>query len=356
MIFFWILTVLVTTACTSSVQGDKGEKDGKSGPTIGYAVWPEETAGDELARWYSVFAEQGAELFIEVLEEQIVSRDPLIARMFREARAHGVPARPYIILPYESGLYPNEATFDRFFADVKAFIEWAETEDVPVEWISVDMEPSVQMVLALEAYLSESKLIHAYLLLLSHRNARAFGQSLSRYQTLVDYCHAHGFKVQVVTLPFVLDDDADEDSGLQDAFDLPVSGVTWDEAAFMVYRTMYRDHASFSFTSDLVFRYAVKARQRYGERASIFVGLVLWPGWLGGDSGYQSPHELAEDIQAVLAAGLKRIYVFYLTGVLAKEDPLAWLTVDVADHPVPPQDPFTSLLVDVAMPILDLLF
>jgi len=333
---------------------DVGDDDTVT-PTYGYALWPDETGPDVLAEWYPFFAEMKSELYVEVLEEWIFSRDPGVARIFREAHAAGVHVRPYIILPTEDGVYPNEANFEQFFDDVKAFIAWVEEENLPVEWIGVDMETPVQMVLELESYIREFKFLEAFLVLLDHRNPEMFEQSVANYQELVDYCHAHGFNVHVISFPFVLDDYNDEDFHVQDAFDVPVSGVEWDELDFMVYRTMYQDYTLMPFTSDLVYRYALMANKVFGERASVFIGLVLWPGWFDGDNGYQDPAELEADIEAALAGGVRRIHIFYLTGLLAKDDPLAWMSPDVSDYEAPRQDPFTTLFVDTAMPLFDML-
>ncbi len=346
MVVLSILMTLVASGC----HGTDGEK---VDPVYGYALWPHETGPDVLAEWYPFFAEMGAELYTELREEKILTRDPEMARIFREAAAAGVHVRPYITLPVEAGVYPNEANFDRFFDAVKAMIAWAEEEALPVEWVVVDMETPVQVVEQIDDYLAELRLLDIYRLFLEHRNPACFARSVANYRTLVDHCHAHGFKVHVISFPFVLDDYSDGDRGIQDAFDVPVSGVHWDEVDFMVYRTMYRGYAGMPFTSDLVYRYSQKAREIFGDSASVVVGLVLWPGWLEGALGYSCPEELEADIEAAMAAGLRRIHVFYLTGLLEKEDPVAWMSPDVSDFEVPPRDPFTTLLVDVGMPLLD---
>lgn len=324
-------------------------------PIYGHGVWPDETGPDVLAQWYPLFAEMSAVLHVEVLEEWIEERNPEVARIFHEAHAAGVSAQPYIILPVEDGMYPNENNFEQFFAAVKAMIQWAEEEDLHIEWIGVDMETPVQMVDQINQYLFDFQFLQLYAFLLSHRDPAAFAQAVANYQTLVDYCHAHGMLVHVVCFPFVLDDYADADFGIQDAFDMPVSGVNWDQVDFMVYRTMYQGYSRLPFTSDLVYRYARRSIEIFGDKASIFIGLVLWPGWFEGDLGYQDPAELEADIEAALAAGIGRINIFYLTGLLNKEDVMAWMDPDVSDFQVPPRDPFTTLLVDIGMPILDML-
>ena len=344
-----------TDASDDDIDDDDASDDDTSAPVYGYALWPDETGPDILAQWYPFFAETGARLYVEVLEEWIVERNPDIARIFREAHEAGVEARPYIILSEEAGIYPNESNFDRFFAALKAFIAWVEDENLPVEWICVDMETPVQMVQDLESCVREFRFLDALLLLLQHRDPEMFQRSIASYQELVDYCHAHGFKVHVITFPLVLDDYSDSDFHIQDAFDVPVSGVGWDEVDFMIYRTTYQGYTLMPFTSDLVYRYALMARGLFGERASVFVGLVLWSGWGGGDSGYQDPAELEADIEAALAAGVHEINIFYLTGLLEKADPVAWMRPDVSDYSPPLPDPFTSFFVEIAMPAFDAL-
>ena len=84
--------------------------------------------------------------------------------------------------------------------------------------------------------------------------------------------------------------------------------------------------------------------------------VVLWPGWFDGDLGYHDVTELQMDVEAAQAAGISRINIFYLTGLLAKENPLDWLAPAVSDPKPPKKDPFTRLLVELALPALDAIF
>jgi len=238
---------------------------------------------------------------------------------------------------------------------VKAMIQWADDEDLPIDWIGVDMETPVQMADELTRLLAEFKLFDIYALLWDHRDPLGWQQSVANYQELVDYCHDHDFKVHAISFPFALDDYADDDFGLQDAFDIVMSEVEWDEVDFMVYRTMYRGATGLPFTSDMVYRYAQKEREIWGDKASVFIGLVLWDGWFEGDLGYAEPVELEQDIEAALAAGISRIHVFYLTGLLEKDDPEAWMEPDVVDYEPPVSDPWSWMMIELGMPLFDVI-
>ena len=349
-----IFALIICTGC-----GDEGsEKDGVEGekpliPHYGYGLFPDEMGPDDISPWYPTLFDLGAKLYVEVREDHILNRAPHVSRLFHEAVEAGIPVQPVIVLPEEAGVFANEANFDRYFEAVQGMIAWIEDENLLVSWITVDMETPVQTIDRINGYLANHQFLELYLYLLSFRDPAAFAESQANYQTLVDYCHDRGLLVSNTTFPFVLDDYSDGDFSLQDVFEIPVSGVEWDEVDIMAYRTLYQGYTQIPLGSDLVYQYAKVNKEIFGDRAAMFLGLILWDGWFTGDSGFQDPGDLEGDIEATLAAGIDQIHVFYFKGIIEKDDPEAWLYPDVSDYSAPPADQYVYLLVHLAMPLLD---
>lgn len=310
-------------------------------PHLGFWAHPESIGYAELTGWLDAFAEKDARLYIAVDKVQIMERDPNIADLIRAAGDRGVEIRTWILVPRDEGYYPNEENFDSFFEAVREMIAWAEDENLPLQWITVDMESSIQILTQLSEYLSELRLLPALELLLAQIDRPAFEQSLANYASLVAYCHDHGFLAHVVTFPTVLDDLEDEDLTFQDALNIPVHPLPygeWDDVDFMVYRTEISGIPGLPFGPELIYSYASDAVAVFGDRASVSLGIV---GPDGGYDNYNVPEEILPDLRAALTAGVGRVNVFSFTGALGMPGPEAWLDLEVQFTATPLPDPIT---------------
>ncbi|MFC1888654.1 hypothetical protein ACFL4G_02745 [Thermodesulfobacteriota bacterium] len=310
-------------------------------PHLGFWAHPESIGYAELTGWLDAFAEKGAALYIAVDKEQIMRRDPNIADLIRAAGDRGVEIRTWILVPYSEGYYPNEENFDSFFEAVREMIAWAGEEELPFQWITVDMEPSIHILTQMTEYLSELRLLAALELLLAQVDRPAFEQSLANYASLVAYCHDHGFLAHVVTFPTVLDDLEDGDLAFQDALNVPVHPLPygeWDDVDFMVYRTEISGIPGLPFGPELVWSYASDAVAVFGDRASVSLGIV---GPDGGYDNYNTPDEILPDLRAAVTAGIGRVNVFSFSGAVAMPGPEAWLDLEVQPMAKPLPDPVT---------------
>ena len=311
-------------------------------PHLGFWAHPESIGYAELTGWLEVFAEKDASLYIAVDKIQIMGRDENIANLIRAAGDHGVEIRTWILVPRDEGYYPNEENFDSFFEAVQEMIAWADEDGLPLEWITVDMEPSIQFLGEMTGYIEEMKIIEAAELLAAQLDRCAYEEALLDYASLVQYCHDRGYKVHVVTFPSVLDDLGDGDPAIQDALNIPVHPLPygeWDDVDFMVYRTEISGIPGLPFGPDLVGSYARDAVAAFGEKAALSLGIV---GLDGAYDNYNAPEDIMPDLNAAVAAGLDRLNIFSFTGVLALPGPPeAWFDLEV-QAPLPPlPDPIT---------------
>jgi hypothetical protein len=113
-------------------------------------------------------------------------------------------------------------------------------------------------------------------------------------------------------------DQAQSSTALEDALDLVVTGLDWDEISVMVYQTVFSQVLGHWLGPRLTHSYAVSAVRRWGERAGLDLG-VVGAGGVALDPGhrYPSPTELHADVAAALSAGIPpaRIRVYGLGGV-----------------------------------------
>jgi len=346
------VTIVSVLVCVAALLGCEPIR-----PHLGFWAHPESIGYDELTGRIEAFAEKDVSLYIAVDKVQIMGRDENIANLIRDAGDHEVEIRTWILVPYDEGYYPNEENFDSFFEAVQEMIAWAEEDGLPLEWITVDMEPSIQFLGEMTGYLEELKILEAAELLAAQLDRCAYEEALLDYASLVAYCHDHGFNAHVVTFPSVLDDLADGDPAIQDALNIPVHPLPygeWDDVDFMVYRTEISGIPGLPFGPDLVWSYARDAVAAFGDKAALSLGIV---GPDGAYDNYNAPTDIMPDLSAAVAAGLERLNIFSFTGALALPGPAeAWFDLEVQPALPPLPDPITRgmrLLFEIGDAIVD---
>jgi hypothetical protein len=85
-----------------------------------------------------------------------------------------------------------------------------------------------------------------------------------------------------------------------------------------------------------------EARSRYGEGTVVSLGAV-GTGALGDEPVYRGAGELREDVAVAIAAGIERLALFDLGGVLSRPPAEAWLEAFVEAPVLAPPDPAPSL-------------
>jgi hypothetical protein len=143
----------------------------------------------------------------------------------------------------------------------------------------------------------------------------------------VSWLREAGLEAHAVTFPLVLDQ-PDGSTLLEDALDIPVSGIDWDEVSFMIYQTPIAQLVGTWLGPELVRSYASSAVERFGARAGLDLGIVGDAG-VGVDPGlrYRSPEALWQDIDAARSAGigLGSLRVYGLVGVNQRGGVGRWL-------------------------------
>jgi hypothetical protein len=267
--------------------------------------------------------------------------DAALLALLRAARDQHVPVRAWLLLSQEAGYWPNEGNLTRYREAVLALLDWTAREGVSPEALVFDVEPAYSYTLTLRRTWSQG-LAAVLAILRAHRDPAAFRASIAAMTELVEAVRARGVRPVCVTYPQVVDDALDGDDDLQDALDLPVRGVPWDEVSFMVYQTGFAEGVRAWIGPGLVSAYTRDARRAFGDRATIALGQI-------GDAGifppagpvYTDPAVLAQDIAAASEAGARRVELYSLDGMLTQGGAARWLA---ATNP-PPEPAEGSALV-----------
>lgn len=160
----------------------------------------------------------------------------------------------------------------------------------------------------------------------------------SALQRLVDRQHAAGREVSLAVIPLVALDRPALPPGIgwQGLLGTPVDSLGADLVSVMAYPSMVeglsRGLLARPDVESLLAQWSAEVRVRWPGRAGLSLG-VTGIGALGDEPVYRDISELQADVAIARAAGIQRLALFDLTGVLGRESPEAWLDAFVATPP-----------------------
>jgi hypothetical protein len=106
---------------------------------------------------------------------------------------------------------------------------------------------------------------------------------------------------------------------LRQGFNCPLDGPNWDEVSIQVQRTLYAK--SYPLTSYMVYDFGQLAKQRFGDKAAL--GLGLTHAGISSDESivYRNGDELRLDVEAARAAGFsaERVSVYSFLGIYRRD-------------------------------------
>lgn len=274
-------------------------------------VFAEHLPWEELTRApvLGALAERGLQLVAAVRPPHLAE----LPRLCRACAAEGVDLALWPMLEDRDGRWVSRANaplFARFVQDLLAALAPA----IPRELV-LDLEPPIDHVRAM---------LDARRLPLEPSGAPRASEVL---RALVERLRQGGTTVWGTVVPLVAADPPRR-AGWQRMLGTPVDPLGLDRVSAMLYtslavgysRGLLRRRDALSLL-DSGARALVR---RFGPRAAACLGAV-GPGALGDERCYDSPHELAEDVAIVRAAGIEDIALFDLTGILARPPAHAWL-------------------------------
>jgi hypothetical protein len=292
--------------------------------TAAVGVYSEFLSYGDVRAALPALARRGAALTLALPAARIGDAD--LAALLRDAAAAGVEVRAWLLLDRDQGYWPNETNLDVYGVAARRLLDWLTSDGLRVGALVFDMEPAYAYSEQLRAALAQGYPA-ALALMRTHRDPAAFAQARAQLAALVGEVQARGVRATCVTYPQVVDDLDDGDDDLQDALDVPVRGIGWDELAFMVYQSTFAEAAHQWLGPGLIRSYGLSARQGFGERAVVALGTVGTAGIFDAAAtpAYTDPDTLAQDVGAARGAGITRVEVYSLDGMLALGGADRWL-------------------------------
>ena len=318
--------------------------DPQFGNAVGYgAVWSEFTPLSEVREALPMLAEQGLAINLgwPVSEMWSLERWDLV----REAEHHGVEVRPWLLLGDEQGYWPNSENAELFAAVADYLLTAWDAMGLEPTQLVVDMEMPLARSLEYSELVADFNVVGAIALLKEGVDREQYANATEIYAALVDDAHERGWEVLVATVPQVLDDYIDGDDGLRQEFQVPLAGIDWDVVSVIAYRSLAEDYLGTLPSPFFVYTYGVHARQVFGPRAGLSVGMTDPGDITAGAPSYPSGDQLREDAEAAHAAGIDgaNVAVYNLRGMVRREPTEQWLQAP-AELEKPPKPDLTSVI------------
>lgn len=310
------------------------------------AIWCEFMPYAQVADALPTLAKYRCDLLLHVGREDVGSAE--LAKLCRDARAQNVDIAAWFLLPYDEHLYVGEDTVESTRDLALRFADWAKREDLGVEWVVFDCEPSPILGRRLYAAARRGRVFQLARILRQEQDEDRFTRSAAELNDVIGRLHDAGFRVMGSANRVFLDFIERGNTALQDSLNAPFSMVKWDRASFITYR--YR--ASQAHYVAMVNHYASLARQRFGEDAALDLGLLgdqraipqhreraeLFGGgshFLGYLDGMRSTRELREVVGVALGRGVRRIHLYSLEGAVGSVAGLDyWLRAAANSRPL----------------------
>jgi hypothetical protein len=276
--------------------------------------------------------------------------DPVRLALAKKAAARGVSLRPWLLLAEADGYWPGASNAEVFSEAARKLMTAWEGAGLAPTVLVVDMEMRFDRSNEMNDLLTAETpdLIGLVTFLREGVDRATYTAATKQYSALVDEAHQRGWQVHLTTLPQVLDDFADDDDDLRQAFGIPLAGVAWDVVSFQAYRTLFGDllasPGAAKPTAFFVYDYARDAVDRFGPRAGLDIGMVgagVTPSGI-----YQGPAELHQDVEAARAAGIPtpQLAVYNLDGMLSRAPAAAWFESTTPNAVPPAADATTEQL------------
>lgn len=279
----------------------------------------------------------GLELVLAVRPWDI---DPLpgVALTLQDA---GIPLSIWPMLEDERGRWVNVQNAHEFRGFVRAIGDALARADVPARDVMFDLEPPFDRARALLALAMRSHTIDGLSALASElRRPRTatFEQAAAALAQARVEVHERGSTVSAAVWPMLALDarDVPPGRGWQALLGTPADALAADHVSVMMYSSIFegwsRGTVKRRDARMLLAKATARTAARWGDRAGMSLGCV-GTGAFEDEPVYRSPRELAEDVAIARAAGVNRLTLFDLGGVLARGPAEAWLDAFAGEGP-----------------------
>ncbi len=241
----------------------------------------------------------------------------LVCRVYEKA---GIPIIFWPLISLSKGLYLNKYSVKAYDHYLDEVFQWLKERNHEIYGLLVDCEPDYEV----PKPNSFSPILDNVWDNLRDMDEAAFNAAIQGFRQIIKKIKAHDCKAIGAALPFVCDDVLEKSQAWQDYWGGPVAGLDWDMIVFMLFGSWFVQMGmNWPTAHCLIYDYTRAVKKIWRGKALVALG-VTTPGTGAETAIYRSPEELAAAVSVVKAAGIKRIGIYDLKGIIESKDPKAW--------------------------------
>lgn len=254
---------------------------------------------------------------------------PQMGDALRELAAAGISIGLWPLLSDADGYWASEHNAEAFAARVDEVLRFAEHNGVQPTTVAIDLEPPLEATARLANGTTRQRLGALRVLRAQARQRTVERAAAIRcFMRLQERLAERDIETLAALFPPVVLDVVSGTSFWESLLATPCSEPGWDRLSPMLYTSVLagllpsgRIESARAILSEGT---RVLVEGVGPERVAVSLGLVS-SGKLGDELHYRGPGELALDVAAARGAGATQLVLYSLDGVLAAEQPEAWL-------------------------------
>ncbi len=233
----------------------------------------------------------------------------------------GIPLIFWPLLSKSEGLYLNKYSVKAYYNYLDELFQWLEERNHRLYGLLVDCEPDYEV----PRPNSISPVLDGIWDNLKDLDEEAFNKAIIGFKQIIHKIRLHKCKAIGAALPFVCDDITEKSEAWQDYWGGPVACVEWDVIVFMLFGSWFVQMGmNWPTAHYLIYDYTRRILKKWRYNTVVALG-VTTPGTGAETCMYKSADELAAAVSVVKAAGIKKIGVYDLKGILESNNPEEWL-------------------------------
>ncbi len=270
-----------------------------------------------------------------------------LADVFKAYDKAGIKIVAWPLLPREHCLYLNDEYADEYLEHLDNMYAWADSHDVRIEALIVDIEPPNCQTGSDRAPDEKAGEESVGLgTILGMLDKKSFDASIPKFQAVLDKLHEHDTVAISTAMDYAAADIKIKRPVFQDISGGPSLMIDWDYVTFMHFGSQ-----NTAFLQDLLkgigMKWTIKdtrylsylicrvVANKYGNRAAMSLGQTI-PGE-GHGAVWTDPADLGKDAAVCKYAGVMHFGIYDFQGIVESDDPDAWIRAVREAEPMKPE-------------------
>lgn len=257
-----------------------------------------------------------------------------LAKVIRKLNQSGIPFAYWHFLSVKLGYWINNYNAKVFSQEIDDVLEWASYFDVRIDEFIIDMQPPIWLLSAIKEspfeFLGKLRMFY-------EKGKRIYDKGLSVFGEVRDKIKSYGARVIVTIMDIFFDMPRNAVDRLKIIFGTPFDEIDSDTFLLTIHNSTLAENTKIPLPilRARMFKILQDAKRKFGEKVGVSLGLT-WSWRYSEEPIYEDPHEIGKDASIAKAAGVKKIAINKLEGVIFRNNDERWFNEVVSAKPTTP--------------------